>query len=837
MPLRPVNDPALLQQLNGPQTVAPNPMFPGQMQGQGLQNAGQGLQNQTRAAELPYVAPKAAADAANAATQARINAATAPAEVVQKGAAARKAAVDAQVAQANLATSGGADSTQAKNASFYTRAVRANQMYTGTGVTDLPYSHELALKLLPDALVNKYTSKPRQVAEAAQRDFVASTLRYESGAAITDSEFENQRKIYFPEPNDSPEKIAAKAQLRMNAIEGLKAASGPAAPLLDAQQPSGPAYAPAPTGPDASMGSSKDGFSDTPDPASAAFWEDAARKGTPYGTALRQWQSDVGARGLQGVTPPPPEGYNKARSFIRQNPNIEYHPFNSIQRTPLSTLESLTNAISSSGPGAAAGHFANAATAGLPERLAGDQGQYFDAVSRAEHPVASTLGDIGGFTAGALGANKVLGSVAPKLGALGGFLTKTPGRQGLISDMAFGGATGAVQTPDNPLLGAGEGALAMGGGNLLGRGLANTAASLVSPTGGRLASLYDMGVRPSIGQRAGGLVNNFEEKFQSIPFVGDMIQGTRQKARDQFQVGLFNDALGEIGQKLPKGMEPGHAPHQFAQQAFSKAYDSAERGMTAVADAPLGADLGNLQKTVSGLSDASQKQFDTIWTASVGRRFKLGSGALSGNAYKDAMSELSKKAAALRKNPTGDHELASALDDAMSALRGSAARNSSPQAVAALDAADRGYAKLVRIEAASRKAGGDAATFNPVQYNSAVKETSGGIRNRGYLAGNALNSDIAAKGLSLQDVVSSSGTFDRYAPAAAMMAGSFFSPKAAVGLGTYAALNAPGIRGLTTGLLAPRGIRARTLADILRGQSGNVGTLGGSVGLSLLPPR
>lgn len=43
-------------------------------------------------------------------------------------------------------------------------------------------------------------SDDRQQFEQAQRNFINSVLRQESGAAIADSEFENAKKQYFPMP-------------------------------------------------------------------------------------------------------------------------------------------------------------------------------------------------------------------------------------------------------------------------------------------------------------------------------------------------------------------------------------------------------------------------------------------------------------------------------------------------------------------------------------------------------------------------------------------------------------------------------------------------------------
>lgn len=232
--------------------------------------------------------------------------------------------------------------------------------------------------------------------------------------------------------------------------------------------------------------SSSGGSGDRPDPTSAAFWQDAARRGTPYSTALKQWQGDIGVRGLQAVTPPPPDAYRKASAYMRQHPDTEYQSFESIIRAPLNLGDSARNAVSSSGPGALAGHFANDFAAGLPELAAGDKGAYFDAVSRNEHPRMSIAGDIGGTVGGALAFNRGLSPLLERApGAVGGYFNAAKlagdplsasfapqvaaGRQALTTDMLFGGGSGAAQNPDHPLLGAAGGAAAMGAGNMVGR--------------------------------------------------------------------------------------------------------------------------------------------------------------------------------------------------------------------------------------------------------------------------------------------------------------------------------------------------------------------------------
>ena len=69
-----------------------------------------------------------------------------------------------------------------------------------------------------------WTQSPeQQQVEQSQRDFINAVLRRESGAAIADSEFDNARKQYFPQPGDSQDVIDQKLKNRAIATAGIKA--------------------------------------------------------------------------------------------------------------------------------------------------------------------------------------------------------------------------------------------------------------------------------------------------------------------------------------------------------------------------------------------------------------------------------------------------------------------------------------------------------------------------------------------------------------------------------------------------------------------------------------
>jgi hypothetical protein len=105
------------------------------------------------------------------------------------------------------------------------RMQTANELITqleeaGTSLQDK------ALSQVP-GVGNYLISEEYQKLDQARRDFVNAVLRRESGAVISDEEFDNANKQYFPQPGDTPETIAQKRQNRQVAIAGISRAAGP----------------------------------------------------------------------------------------------------------------------------------------------------------------------------------------------------------------------------------------------------------------------------------------------------------------------------------------------------------------------------------------------------------------------------------------------------------------------------------------------------------------------------------------------------------------------------------------------------------------------------------
>lgn len=539
----------------------------------------------------------------------------------------------------------------------------------------------------------------------------------------------------------------------------------------------------------------------------------------------------------QGASPDTLRQAIQQIQYRRANPNvpIESYSITSTREEPLSLYDQAANAAGNfelpggASPGAylvGAGQFLSGNTL---DNLTSDpeRARLSTEVMRAQNPGSTLAGEVSGGVLAALSGEAGLA----RLGMASGLA------RGTLADVAMGAANGAGMADNgNRLTGAAQGGLAAGLGSLAGAGAMNVAGRAMSPTGGRLADLYEAGVRPTPGQRfadsgiVGRAVNATEEALQSVPVVGAAISGARQEARDQFQVGAFNQALAEIGEELPKGMKPGTDPHDFAQEAFNRVYDRARSGMRVVADEVLANDLSQLAPDISTLGPQAQNKLRAIIANTV-------KDDLSGDTYKRTMSDLGKHIARLRGSAVGEEQqLADVLDGVRSSLDRAARRHSDPEAVALLDAADAGYAKLVRIEQAAARRGGDDGTFSPTGFDSAVQKASGGVRSKAYLRGDALMQDYANAGKSLADRMPNSGTSDRAmtAGAVATLGAGAYEPSVLGVLGAIGAAYAPGVRKVTKGALAPGGPTRKAIAQQMKKRArlaGRVGAAGAVVSL------
>jgi hypothetical protein len=120
--------------------------------------------------------------------------------------------------------------TQAKILFYYGRGMRANEdlKTLDTQLTSLPdtfWGH------VPTG--NYQIDGQYQLAKAAANEFLIMMLRPDTGAAVTDTEFEIYGPTYLPMPGDTPETVEKKRQMRAWAMYTLKGSLGNAKGLAD----------------------------------------------------------------------------------------------------------------------------------------------------------------------------------------------------------------------------------------------------------------------------------------------------------------------------------------------------------------------------------------------------------------------------------------------------------------------------------------------------------------------------------------------------------------------------------------------------------------------------
>lgn len=132
-------------------------------------------------------------------------------------------------------------SSEQTAAGYYGRALSANRrleqmeglMVGKSGTAQVAY------KFLP----NMMQTEENQLYKQAQREFTEARLRKESGAAIANSEYENDEKTFFPQPGDQQKTLKQKAEARLEVLNGLRVAAGRAAVQLGIDAPTATAPA------------------------------------------------------------------------------------------------------------------------------------------------------------------------------------------------------------------------------------------------------------------------------------------------------------------------------------------------------------------------------------------------------------------------------------------------------------------------------------------------------------------------------------------------------------------------------------------------------------------
>jgi hypothetical protein len=122
---------------------------------------------------------------------------------------------------------------QSKDVGYFRRGYSANQELEDPKL-------EAALLQFTDNFAGNFGGVGRLFQDAeyqkgmrAANEFLAMVLRKDTGAAVTNQEFELYGPMYIPMPGDKPELLAAKRNARSQFLKGLEMGSGTAAPLFN----------------------------------------------------------------------------------------------------------------------------------------------------------------------------------------------------------------------------------------------------------------------------------------------------------------------------------------------------------------------------------------------------------------------------------------------------------------------------------------------------------------------------------------------------------------------------------------------------------------------------
>lgn len=324
-----------------------------------------------------------------------------------------------------------------------------------------------------------------------------------------------------------------------------------------------------------------------------------------------------------------------------------------------------------------------------------------------------------------------------------------PAGAALGARVGIGAATGAVQGVLNPVtsdsdywgekakqavVGAAFGGITPIALSGVARVIAPNAASNEA-----LAKMKDMGIKPTIGEALGGRANVTEEKLMSQPFVGGTISNARARSIESFNNSVINDSLKHIGAKVEGS---GSQAVREAGDLISQHYDDAINSMPRVKfDAKFEGQLLQLRSMVNNLPEQLKNKFNSELNDRLIN--KIGpQGTMLPDLVKEASSGF--KATASRFGKSSDalqQDLGDAFKQLESILMDQVKRNS-PKAEQMINDADAAWAKLVRIEGASKAAMNNGGIFTPAQLNTAIRMADDSVRKRATARGTALLQDV-----------------------------------------------------------------------------------------------
>jgi len=124
---------------------------------------------------------------------------------------------------------------QGKSLGLYNRGAAANKMLEGPLEKELTdFIQTNADKILPLGIDNYFKTPAFQRATVWANGFLTAVLRKETGAAVTEAEWQIYGPMFLPMPGDDESAIADKRQMRRIAMDGIKKGLGPLEAIAEA---------------------------------------------------------------------------------------------------------------------------------------------------------------------------------------------------------------------------------------------------------------------------------------------------------------------------------------------------------------------------------------------------------------------------------------------------------------------------------------------------------------------------------------------------------------------------------------------------------------------------
>jgi hypothetical protein len=334
---------------------------------------------------------------------------------------------------------------------------------------------------------------------------------------------------------------------------------------------------------------------------------------------------------------------------------------------------------------------------------------------------------------------------------------------GIVGDVLLGGGmgalTGAGKATEDVAGGAVSGGLMGGAATSILSGLGRLAAPAVRP---EAAALREQGIPLTPGSAFGGRIQQVEQAAESLPIVGGIVSGARQKQFEKFNVAAYNKVLSNIDPRLkvPQGLA-GRDAYLFVEKSIKDKYNDVVPDL-AVKFTPKvqsGFDAIKNRYSKGNLSEADRQQFQT-YVNGLESDFRA-SGVVSGQkaqAIKQDLSQISNT----YSSGTGSTKI---LGDAFKELEGfymNTLRNQNPKYASDLKKVDSAYRDFVRVQTAMAKTRGEEGVFTPAQLESAVRQQDRSARKGAFARGAAPMQELSGTATSvLGQKVPDSGTASR----------------------------------------------------------------------------